>query len=126
MSNLSRRSVRFGVAAIFLAAVLGLGVVTTRGVEAQASLGAAAAAAQERGPQPLASEAIQAAIDALGTVDASASNAAFSARMNAARALRRAPADAVVPALIKAVQSHENQYVRFRALVLLTGFNDAH
>jgi HEAT repeat protein len=82
-------------------------------------------AAQERGPQPLAAEAIQAAIDALGTVDAAAIDIAFKARMNAARTLRRAPADAVVPALMKAVQSHQNQYVRFRALVLLTGFNDS-
>ena len=88
-------------------------------------LAAASAAAQERGPQVLAPEAIQSFVDALGTVDASASSAAFATRMNAARALRRAPADAVVPALIKAVQSHENQYVRFRALVLLTAFNDS-
>src|SRR5436190_6045406 len=79
----------------------------------------------ERGPQPLAAEAIQSAIDALGTIDGAANDVAFKARMNAARSLRRAPADAVVPALIKAIQSHQNSYVRFRALVLLTGFNDA-
>lgn len=125
MSNPSKRSVRFGVAAISVTALLAAAAATTRGVQAQASLAAAAAAAQERGPQPLPADAIQVAIDALGTIDASATNAAFTARMNAARAIRRAPADAVVPALIKAVQSHENQYVRFRALVLLTGFNDA-
>src|SRR5205814_5613049 len=82
-------------------------------------------AAAERGPQAVSPEAIQAAIDALGTVDAAASDAAFAVRMNAARALRRAPAEAVAPALIHAVESHTNAYVRFRALVLLTSFNDA-
>lgn len=45
--------------------------------------------------------------------------------MNAARALRRAPADAVSPALVKAVESHKDQFVRFRALVLLTAMNDS-
>jgi HEAT repeat protein len=85
----------------------------------------APAAAQERGPQALTPQAIQSAIDALGTVDAAANSAAFTARMNAARALRRAPADSVTPALIHAVESNENPYVRFRALVLLTSFNDA-
>ena len=45
--------------------------------------------------------------------------------MNAARTLRRAAQEAVAPALIRAVESHKDQFARFRALVLLTGFNDA-
>jgi HEAT repeat protein len=73
---------------------------------------------QERGPQALSPQAIQAAIDSLGNLD-------FSIRMNSSRALRRAPAAAVAPALIRAVESHMDQFVRFRALVLLTGFADA-
>ncbi len=78
----------------------------------------AADAAQERGPQATSPEAIQKAIDVLGNLD-------FSVRMNAARTLRRAQSEAVVPALIRAVESHKDQFARFRALVLLTGFNDA-
>src|SRR5688572_13974445 len=74
--------------------------------------------AQERGPQTMSDAAIQAAIDSLGNLD-------FPTRMNASRALRRAAAASVSPALIRAVQSHKDQFVRFRALVLLTGFNDA-
>jgi HEAT repeat protein len=73
---------------------------------------------QERGPQAMPADAIQAAIDSLGNLD-------FPIRMNASRTLRRAPAPAVAPALIRAVESHKDQYVRFRALVLLTAFNDA-
>ena len=76
------------------------------------------AAAQERGPQTMSAADIQAAIDSLGNLD-------FPIRMNASRALRRAPAIAVAPALIRAVESHKDQYVRFRALVLLTAFNDS-
>jgi HEAT repeat protein len=74
--------------------------------------------AQERGPQTISDAAIQAAIDSLGNLD-------FPTRMKASRALRRAPAAAVSPALIRAVESHKDQFVRFRSLVLLTGFNDA-
>jgi HEAT repeat protein len=79
---------------------------------------APAAVAQERGPQTMSAADIQAAIDSLGNLD-------FPIRMNASRALRRAPAAAVTPALIRAVESHKDQYVRFRALVLLTAFNDS-
>lgn len=83
-----------------------------------AGQGSLAAATQERGPQTTPAEAIQAAIDSLSNLD-------FPTRMNASRTLRRAQAAAVAPALIRAVESHNDQFVRFRALVLLTGFNDA-
>ena len=74
-------------------------------------------AAQERGPQPVSDQELQAAIDRLGNLD-------FSIRMNASRTIRRAPATQAVPALIQAVSNHGDGYVRFRALVLLSGFND--
>jgi HEAT repeat protein len=79
---------------------------------------APAATAQERGPQAISAEAVQAAVDQLGNLD-------FPVRMNAARTLRRAPAETVAPALVRAIESHKDQFVRFRALVLLTAFNDA-
>jgi HEAT repeat protein len=77
-----------------------------------------AGAAQEHGPQTVSADAIQAAIDSLGNLD-------FPTRVNASRTLRRAPAAEVAPALIRAVESHKDQFARFRALVLLTGFDDA-
>src|SRR5580765_1704466 len=102
-----------------------VGLLCAGALDAQAPAPVTAAPpAQERGPQPLSPAAIQSSIDALGSIDAAASGAAFTARMNAARALRRAPADAVTPALIHAIDSNNNSYVRFRALVLLTAFND--
>lgn len=84
---------------------------------AGASLLAQAPAGGDRGPQAIAPEALQVAIDSLGNLD-------FNKRMNAARTVRRAPADVVVPALTRAAGSHADGFVRFRALVLLTGFED--
>lgn len=72
---------------------------------------------QERGPQAVSAKELQTAIDQLGNLD-------FPIRMNASRTIRRAPASQAVPALTKAVSDHTDGYVRFRALVLLTGFND--
>ena len=43
---------------------------------------------------------------------------------NASRTVRRTPAAQAVPALLQAVAEHADGYVRYRALVLLTGFND--
>jgi HEAT repeat protein len=48
----------------------------------------------------------------------------YAVRMNAARLVRRAPAAAAVPALVEAVNNHADQFVRYRALVVLTSFND--
>lgn len=69
------------------------------------------AAAQTPAPE------IQRHVDSLFSFD-------YPTRMNAARMLRRAAPAAVVPALIQAVRSHSDEFVRYRALVILTSFND--
>jgi HEAT repeat protein len=66
---------------------------------------------------PLTSQQLKDAIDQLGRID-------YGIRVAAARRIRRAPADAVVPVLIDAIQNHPDGYSRFRSLVLLSGFND--
>ena len=105
----SRRSGSVWLAALFA----GLGCVV-----AASQVGPTGGPAHERGPQATPAETVQAAIDDLSNLD-------FSIRMGAARTLRRAPAETVAPALVRAVESHKDQYVRFKALVLLTAFNDA-
>ncbi len=60
---------------------------------------------------------LQAAIDRLATID-------YTVRVAAARTIRRAAPAVAVPALTAAIASHKDGYVRFRALILLSGFND--
>jgi HEAT repeat protein len=98
-------------------AVLAGVVVTLAGVSSPllAQLAPPPAAGESR--DAVSPQDLQAAIDKLGTVD-------FPIRMGAARTVRRAPAAAAVPALLKAAAAHTDGYVRFRALVLLSGFND--
>ena len=48
----------------------------------------------------------------------------FPVRMDAARTVRRAEPAVAVPVLLDAADRHADWYVRFRALVLLSGFND--
>jgi HEAT repeat protein len=60
---------------------------------------------------------LKTAIDNLGKFD-------DATRIAAAKAVRRTPAAQAVPALIEAASGHTDGYVRFRALVLLSGFND--
>jgi len=79
--------------------------------------GGTAGAVQERGPTPVSPSDLRAAIDRLGDLD-------YPTRMQAGRVVRRAPGSAAVPALLEAVREHADGYVRFKALVLLTGFSD--
>lgn len=78
---------------------------------------ATTATAQERGPSPTSPTELRAAIDRLGDID-------YASRSKAARTVRRAPPAQAVPALLQAVQEHRDGYVRFKSLVLLTGFSD--
>jgi HEAT repeat protein len=73
--------------------------------------------AQERGPSPVSPQDLRAAIDRLGSVD-------YPVRTKAAQLVRRSPAAQAVPALLQAAQEHKDGYVRFKSLVLLTGFDD--
>ena len=73
--------------------------------------------AQERGPTAASPEQIRAAIDKLGDLD-------YATRMAAGRTIRRAPTGQTVPALLQAVNEHADGFIRFKALTLLTGFND--
>jgi HEAT repeat protein len=59
--------------------------------------------------------AAQAAVKLLSSLD-------HPVRTEAARALRRAPAEIVVPALAAAVRADPDEYVRYRALTLLSAF----
>jgi HEAT repeat protein len=82
-----------------------------------ALLSADAGWAQERGPEPTTPQELRAAIDQLGSVD-------YPVRTRAARVVRRSPAAQAVPLLLRAVQEHKDGYVRYRSLILLTGFHD--
>ena len=73
--------------------------------------------AQRDQADPVSREVLLAAIDRLGDFE-------YEARMNASRTVRRAPGALAVPALAHAVAEHTDSYVRFRALVLLSGFGD--
>src|SRR5687768_12186744 len=72
---------------------------------------------------PTAHAAAQPAAD-LKTHIANLSSIEFATRMNAARMIRRAPATQAVPALAQAVAKHADEFVRYRALIVLSSFND--
>jgi HEAT repeat protein len=81
-------------------------------------VGARLVLAQEpTAPQSVTREQLQSAIDKLGDLD-------YAVRTTASRSIRRAAASQAVPALLQAASDHADGYVRYRALVLLTGFND--
>ena len=93
---------------------LALGVLCSLGV----LCGGLASAGQEpAGPQPVTSAQLHAAIAKLGDLD-------YATRTTASRTVRRTASPQAVPALMQAVSEQADGYVRYRALVLLTGFND--
>jgi HEAT repeat protein len=81
-------------------------------------VGTTPGAAQEpAAPQAVSAAQLKAAIDKLGDLD-------YPTRTAAARTIRRTTSAQAVPALLQAASEHADGYVRYRALVLLTGFND--
>src|SRR4029079_17951815 len=68
--------------------------------------------------------AAQTASADLATQISSLSSLDYSTRMNAARTLRRLPATEAVPALADAVRKHRDEFVRYRAFIVLSSFND--
>ena len=79
---------------------------------------APAARAQEpSAPQTVSPAQLQGAIAKLGDLD-------YATRTNASRTVRRTAKAQAVPALLQAVSEQADGYVRYRSLVLLTGFND--
>ena len=77
----------------------------------------AAGGQEPTAPQSVSPAQLQAAIAKLGDLD-------YTARTTASRTVRRTPNAQAVPALLQAVSEQADGYVRYRALVLLTGFND--
>lgn len=73
--------------------------------------------AREQRETALSPAQLRSAIDNLATVE-------YAPRVSAARTIRRAPAATAVPALLEAIAGHKDGYVRFRSLILLSGFND--
>ena len=79
--------------------------------------GSAALAAQQSQTEGKATApAVQAAIRQLGSLD-------HPVRTEAARLIRRAPAEIAVTALAAAARKETDEYVRYRALTLLSGFS---
>jgi HEAT repeat protein len=104
-------------AVVVLSAAVALGAVLGAAQQPSSPGRSTAAGVESTRETPLTPEQLKAAIDRLGTVD-------YAARTAAARAIRRAPSASVVPSLIEAISHHVDGYVRFRALVLLSGMND--
>jgi hypothetical protein len=97
----------------FALVVLGCVAAVSLATSGQVAPGRAESPATEK----VSAAQVKAAIDLLGSLD-------FPVRMNAGRTVRRAESSIAVPALLDAVASHGDSYVRFKALVVLSGFTD--
>src|SRR3954451_7772929 len=94
--------------AVMMCVLCGLGVLRgAREVRAQ----------EPTAPQTVSPAQLQAAIAKLGDLN-------YTTRTNASRTVRRTANAQAVPALLQATSEQADGYVRYRALVLLTGFKD--
>lgn len=102
-----------------LRAVVGAAVIASIvGVGAAAGVGASRAPQTAPATPQVTEAALNQAIDQLGAFD-------LKLRTQASKTVRRAPEQMAVTALSKAARVHKDSYVRYRSLVLLTGFGDA-
>ena len=85
---------------------------------AAARAGQAASAAGQAASAPVTVEELNAAIDRLGSFD-------FDVRTAAGRTVRRAAVNVSTPLLARAARSHKDEYVRYRALVILAGLGES-
>ena len=102
-----QRTQRGSRAGVFLGVLCSLGVLCASESGGQ----------EPSAPQAVPGAQLQAAISKLGDLD-------YAIRTNASRTVRRTAGTQAVPALLQAVGDQADGYVRYRALVLLTGFND--
>ena len=105
-------------AAVVLLAAAAIGATSPTAFQGTGARGATQSRVETQRETALTPEQLKTAIDHLGTVD-------YAVRTAAARSIRRAPVATVVPALIEAIGNHADGYVRYRALVLLSGLNDS-
>jgi HEAT repeat protein len=94
-----------------------LGVLGVFGVLGVLGGGERLRAQEPAAPQSVSPAQLQAAIAKLGDLD-------YATRTSASRTVRRTASQQAIPALLQAVSEQADGYVRYRALVLLTGFND--
>jgi len=120
-----RRTIVAGLALAALGAALVPAVLRAEGrmrgmraANGAVDAGARAAMPGQTANAPVTAADVTAAIDKLGSFD-------FDVRTAAGRTVRRAEVSVSTPLLARAARSHKDEYVRYRALVILAGLGES-